>query len=58
MDQVSGLFATAGRTIGLLKGNARNPAIARRPQTETAVTPKWITTELHMKTWTHEASRL
>jgi hypothetical protein len=40
------------------KGDARKIRIARRLRAETAVTLKWIATELHMGTWTHVANRL
>jgi hypothetical protein len=58
MDQVAGLFATASRTIGLAKGDVRKIAIARRPQTETAVPPEWMATELHLGTWTNVSNLL
>ena len=40
------------------KGDAHKIRIARRLRAETAVTLKWIATELHMGTWTHVANRL
>jgi hypothetical protein len=43
---------------GRAKGDARKIRIARRLRAETAVTLKWIATELHMGTWTHVANRL
>ena len=43
---------------GRAKGDARKIRIARRSRAETAVTLKWIATELQMGTWTHVANRL
>jgi putative transposase len=40
------------------KGDPRKVSIALRLRTETSVTLKWITQQLHMGTWTHLASRL
>ena len=43
---------------GRAKGDVRKIRIARRLRAETAVTLKWIATELHMGTWTPVANRL
>jgi len=38
------------------KGDVRKVRLARRLRTETSVTWKWISAQLHMGTWTHAAS--
>ncbi len=40
------------------KGDVRKIRIAQRLRAETAVTLKWIASQLHMGTWTHVANRL
>ena len=40
------------------KGDRRKVRMARRLRTETGVTLKWISQQLHMGTWSHAASRL
>ena len=43
---------------GRAKGDVRKIRIARRLRAETAVTLRWIATELRMGTWTPVANRL
>jgi REP element-mobilizing transposase RayT len=57
-EELDKLGWTRAELAGLAKGDARKLRIAQRLRMETAVTLKWIATELHMGTWTHVANRL
>ena len=57
-EELDKLGWAGAELAGRPKGDARKIRIARRLRAETAVTLKWIATELHMGTWTPVANRL
>ena len=59
LDHEKFLATLAGAELaGRAKGDTRKIRIAQRLRAETAVTLKWIATELHMGKWTHVANCL
>jgi hypothetical protein len=57
-EELDRLGWTAADLAARSKGDLRKVRLARRLRTETGVTWKWISEQLHMGTWTHAASRL
>jgi hypothetical protein len=57
-EELDKLGWTGAELAQRAKGDGRKIRIARRLRAETAVTLKWIATELHMGTWTNVANRL
>jgi hypothetical protein len=57
-EELDKLGWTARDLAARSKGDVRKVRLARRLRTETSVTWKWISAELHMGTWTHAASRV
>ena len=57
-EELDKLGWTGAELAGRAKGDTRKIRIAQRLRAETAVTLKWIATELNMGTWTHVANRL
>jgi len=57
-EELDKLGWTGAELAGRAKDAARKIRIVRRLRAETAVTLKWIATELHIGTWTPVANRL